>query len=543
MMAYPPPGGYNPYAYQNPYQQNPYCGGYTYSNSAYNVNYGQQQQAYNQYYSQPQMQQAPPSQQTNIVYNMMFNSDAAFQQAGAECLGMDLDDVEVSDVEDEEEEEDEDEDVKETRKKFKKKCKKRQKIAQKVAEKCAEEDDFLERVRASYIGRLAGHLVKDGTIDPTEGTVKPYKTYDAEDPVVAFINEKEGLDITGNDWDAERDCMYFDEAMQGLGTNEEAIIHICATRCNSQRQELKKMFKTAFGKDLIETLDGEVSGDFSEVLFALFEPPALFDALNIKKAIQGLGTDESVLIEILLTRTNAQIEEMKSVYGSINPDDCATDKDLECNIEDDTSGDLKRILISAAQGNRAEVKEEKLNDAVVPVMFHDEETDEDLPTGAFTIDMEKLIDPDRAQADAEVLFNAGVDRFGTDEDDFIRIFALRDTYQLRETYNRYVKLTQCDIENSVEGEFSSHSQMALITLIKSIKCRPKYFAERLTWTMEGLGTKDKDLIRIIVGRSEIDMVQIKEIFLEKNKQTLWNWIKDDCSGDYKALLQRIVGRD
>lgn len=30
---------------------------------------------------------------------------------------------------------------------------------------------------------------------------------------------------------------------------------------------------------------------------------------------QGLGTDESVLIEILLTRTNAQIEEMKSVYG------------------------------------------------------------------------------------------------------------------------------------------------------------------------------------------------------------------------------------
>lgn len=73
-------------------------------------------------------------------------------------------------------------------------------------------------------------------------------------------------------------------------------------------------------------------------------------------------------------------------------------------------------------------------------MFHDEETDEDLPTGAFTIDMEKLIDPDRAQADAEVLFNAGVDRFGTDEDDFIRIFALRDTYQLRETYNRYVKV-------------------------------------------------------------------------------------------------------
>ena len=33
-----------------------------------------------------------------------------------------------------------------------------------------------------------------------------------------------------------------------LGTNEQAIVHICSTRDNAQRQKLKKMFKTAFGK-------------------------------------------------------------------------------------------------------------------------------------------------------------------------------------------------------------------------------------------------------------------------------------------------------
>ena len=37
------------------------------------------------------------------------------------------------------------------------------------------------------------------------------------------------------------------------------------------------------------------------------------------------------------------------MFTDINPDDCATDKDLECNIIDDTSGDLKRILVSAVQ--------------------------------------------------------------------------------------------------------------------------------------------------------------------------------------------------
>jgi len=79
--------------------------------------------------------------------------------------------------------------------------------------------------------------------------------------------------------------------------------------------------------------------------------------------------------------------------------------------------------------------------------------------------------------------------------------------------------------------------------VQSLKCRPKYFAERLKESMKGLGTADRDLIRVIVSRSEIDMVQIKECFLELTKQTLWNWLDQDCSGDYKKILQAVVGRD
>lgn len=564
----------------SPYQQSPY-GGYTYGNSAYNVNYGGQPSNYGGYggyggggygnfsggdpLAMPGgminamgmmqgmmpgtmppssvMQQAPPSQQTNIVYNMMFSSDVAFQKSAAQVLGVDRNKIEVSEGEEEEEEEEVEPEVKKKKKDFKKKVKTTQKLAQEVAEKCKEDPSILEKVRQAYIGRLRTHLIKDGTIDPTEGTIKFYAKYKADDPVAAFMASYDGTDIKGKDWDPEWDCMYLKEACDGAGTNEEALIYVCTTRNNDQRQTMKKQYKTSYGEDLIETLDSETSFKFKEVLLALFVPPALFDALCCKKAIQGAGTDESVLIEILMSRTNAQIAEMKKVYGDINPDDCATDKDLEENIKDDTSGDLKRILVSAAQGGRQELKPDKLDSAVVPVKFHDEEKNEDIPTGSFTIDMEKLIDMDRAKKDANNMFKAGEDTFGTDEETFIRIFANRETYQLRATYAEYVKLTQRDIENSIDREFSSDAQKALLTLVMSIKCRPKYFAERLTWTMKGLGTKDSDLIRIIVTRSEIDMVQIKEVFLAQNKKTLWKWIEEDCSGDYREMLQRIVGRD
>lgn len=42
--------------------------------------------------------------------------------------------------------------------------------------------------------------------------------------------------------------------------------------------------------------------------------PAEFDAFNIKKAVAGLGTDESALIEIICSRTNEELQAMKTAY-------------------------------------------------------------------------------------------------------------------------------------------------------------------------------------------------------------------------------------
>ncbi|VDI60037.1 Hypothetical predicted protein [Mytilus galloprovincialis] len=59
--------------------------------------------------------------------------------------------------------------------------------------------------------------------------------------------------------------------------------------------------------------------------------------------------------------------------------------------------------------------------------------------------------------------------------------------------------------------------------------------------MKGLGTDDDTLCRVLVSRCEVDMVQIKEEFQKKYKQTLAMFISDDVSGDYKDLCLALLG--
>lgn len=43
-------------------------------------------------------------------------------------------------------------------------------------------------------------------------------------------------------------------------------------------------------------------------------PSGEYDAYSIRNAVKGAGTDENALIEVLASRTNAEIHELKLAY-------------------------------------------------------------------------------------------------------------------------------------------------------------------------------------------------------------------------------------
>jgi len=60
--------------------------------------------------------------------------------------------------------------------------------------------------------------------------------------------------------------------------------------------------------------------------------------------------------------------------------------------------------------------------------------------------------------------------------------------------------------------------------------------------MKGLGTNDETLIRIVVGRAEIDLAAIKSAFDEAHPEhSLAGMICSDTSGNYEDLLLKLLG--
>uniref|UniRef100_A0A665X1L0 Annexin n=1 Tax=Echeneis naucrates TaxID=173247 RepID=A0A665X1L0_ECHNA len=262
------------------------------------------------------------------------------------------------------------------------------------------------------------------------------------------------------------------------------------------------------------------------------------DVAALKKAIEGLGTTEKILIEVLTQRSNAQRQLIARAYEKatgrgpgtsestlteifasrsnrqikvINETYLAeTGRSLIHDLQSEVSGDYGKALLILAEGKR------------------DENT---------------KVDNAKVKADAKALYEAGEKKWGTDEGKFIDILCHRSIPQLRQTLIEYKNIAKKTLQESIESEMSGDLEKLLVAVVKCVKNTPAYLAERLFKSMKGLGTTESTLTRIIVSRSEIDLMDIRAEYKKLFGYTLYSQLESEVSGSYGNALKSICGQD
>jgi len=307
--------------------------------------------------------------------------------------------------------------------------------------------------------------------------------------------------VAAEPYDAESDAQVLYKAMKGFGTDEKAIISVVGNRTTKQLKAVEEKFKTAYGKDLQKWLKSELGGKFEDIVIARFYDTAEFQAKCLREAMKGLGTNERTLIDVLCTKTNEEIEAIKTAFTKMYS------RDLEKDVKSETGGDFERILVSLIQGKR-----------------------ETGPANQALADKE-----------ADELYAAGEGKTGTDEAVFNRILCLRSQDHLRAVFAAYLKNQGHDLGHAIKKEFSGDTERAFLTVFRSIQDQTGYWAQVLYESMKGLGTDDRTLVRTIADRCEIDLGNIKQEYTKKYGKTLEKAVASETKGDYERMMLSVIG--
>lgn len=229
-------------------------------------------------------------------------------------------------------------------------------------------------------------------------------------------------------------------------TFTQSIIEVICKRTKEQTDAIDMKYRDRADQTLREAFESELSGDFKKFAIYTQMTEDEFDALLIHDAVDGLGTDEELLLEVLCTRSNERLEAARAYYEN------RFDENLVDKLNDELSGDLKKLANRLLTRNR------------------DEEDD-----GSF--------DPD---GEAERLYQASVGKtFGTDEGKFVQIFTKRSVAQLKTIAETFESAYERSLQGVVEEEMGGDLRDALIALMSE---PIEFFAYRLKVALEGLGT-------------------------------------------------------
>lgn len=298
-------------------------------------------------------------------------------------------------------------------------------------------------------------------------------------------------------------CTEIYEACKGWGTSEDRLIAAIGNTTGEERKKIALRYEEIYEKDLRKVMKKECgSGNFGEALQYLALGPVETECRMLKKAVDGLGADTTMLYTILCGRSNADMELLKKTYYKLYTDD------LISRMSGEVGGDMKQILVSSVQAA-------------------EEEFDPDYHT------------EDKAKEDAEAIYDAGQGRWGTDEAGMAKIVVLSPPKYLKIVNSIYADMYGYTLFKAFEEEMGSvAAEAALFTL--GMKLKPyQTVAKLIKKACAGFGTDELLLTSTLIRYQDIlgHVVVAHEELFEKSVHTR---VRDEAGGDYEDLLITLL---
>lgn len=285
--------------------------------------------------------------------------------------------------------------------------------------------------------------------------------------------------------------------MKGFGTDEKALIAVLARLDPLQMAAVRDTYSKHLGRDLFKDVNSEAGGYFRDGLLAVIDGPLMHDVENLHSAIDGAGTKEWLLNEILLGRSNADMNAIRTAYEMRHR------RSLSKDVEGDLSFKTSTLFAIVLRASR-----------------HEESTP---------------INPQTIDTDVRALQGKNVT-------EVCAVFAQASNAELRAISQTFESRYHIPLERHIEKEFSGHMEDALLLMLRTATDPAMRDAILLEESMSGMGTKDERLIVRVVrthwDRNHKEMV--KRAYQHKYKKNLIDRVRGETSSDYQRLMVALL---
>ncbi|KAG7469494.1 hypothetical protein MATL_G00129450 [Megalops atlanticus] len=289
----------------------------------------------------------------------------------------------------------------------------------------------------------------------------------------------------------EKDAREIQNALEKKDVN--TLVRILTNRTNAQRQIIAQTYNTLTQKDLSPALKKVLSGGLQDLLLGLMMTPTQFDAHRLRQAMEGLGTDEETLLEVLCTRSALQLRDITIAYKQ------EFGRYLENDLISETSKDFTKLLLAI-------LKKEQEN-------------------------MQGVIDYQLIDRDVKSLTEA-LSGKKADSAPWIRILTTRDSDHLNRVLSKWESVRGEVVDKALQSHFSGDLKLGLRVLVRSIQNTPLYLAQRLQTSMK----KGSVLRGILISRSEEDLLGVRVEYRRLAQASLYSTIEKEFKGDLQMAL-------